>query len=256
MSRSTLPARRLGLAAAAALALLAVAGPASAHVTVQPPTVTGGSFTQLTFRAPNERDDAATVKLEVTFPKDVPIAFLSTRPVPGWTATVEKTTLATPIKGENGDITEVASKVTWSGGRIDPGQYQNFDVSVGVLPDKATSMAFAAVQTYSSGEVVRWIEPRVEGQPDPEHPAPVLTVTAPATAEAAATPSASASAAPASAAPASAASDTSSSDSLGRWLGAGGLLAGLAALLVSVTGRRRGAEPVAATEQAKESAGV
>lgn len=254
MSRTT--TRRLGLAAAGAVALLAVAGPASAHVTVQPPTVTGGSFTQLTFRTPNERDDASTVKLEVTFPKDVPIAFLSVRPVPGWTATVEKTKLDTPIKGENGDITEVASKVTWTGGKIDPGQYQNFDVSVGVLPDKATSMSFGALQTYSSGEVVRWIEPRVEGQPEPEHPAPVLTVTAPVTEQAAAPSASPSAAAPAAPASTPASSDSSSSDPLGRWLGAGGLLAGLAALGLSVAGRRRGADVAAVAEKAKESAGV
>jgi hypothetical protein len=33
---------------------------------------------------------------------------------------------------------------------------------------------FKAVQTYSDGTVVSWIEPVVKGTPAPEHPAPVL----------------------------------------------------------------------------------
>lgn len=38
-------------------------------------------------------------------------------------------------------------------------------------------MTFLAVQTYDSGEVVRWIEPTPEGGEEPESPAPVLSMT-------------------------------------------------------------------------------
>jgi hypothetical protein len=48
-------------------------------------------------------------------------------------------------------------------------------------------LTFPAVQTYSNGDVVRWIE-----QPDGEHPAPQVTLTAEdGTTAAAATPAAS-----------------------------------------------------------------
>ena len=35
-------------------------------------------------------------------------------------------------------------------------------------------MVFKALQTYSDGNVVRWIEEPVDGGEEPEHPAPVL----------------------------------------------------------------------------------
>jgi hypothetical protein len=35
---------------------------------------------------------------------------------------------------------------------------------------------FKAVQTYGDGTVVRWIEDQPKGAPEPEHPAPVLTL--------------------------------------------------------------------------------
>ena len=65
----------------AALAVLALAGPAAAHVTVQPPEAVPGSFARFVVRVPNERDDASTVKVEVRFP---PLAFVSFQDTPGW----------------------------------------------------------------------------------------------------------------------------------------------------------------------------
>ena len=39
-------------------------------------------------------------------------------------------------------------------------------------------MSFSAVQTYSDGTETAWIDPTVAGQPEPEHPAPALTIAA------------------------------------------------------------------------------
>jgi uncharacterized protein YcnI len=157
---------RLVLAAAtAATALLLLAAPAQAHVTVNPNEAPKGGFTKLSFRVPNEKE-VATVKVEVAFPADAPVAEVSTRPIPGWTAAVEKTG-------------EAVTRVTWSGGTIAPGEFQEFDVSLGPLPDKLDRMVFKALQTYADGEVVRWIdEPPAAGAAEPDHPAPVLTLTA------------------------------------------------------------------------------
>jgi hypothetical protein len=47
------------------------------------------------------------------------------------------------------------------------------------------------VQGYSDGTEVAWIDPTVDGQPEPEHPAPVLSLSGgpdPATSDGAATP--------------------------------------------------------------------
>ncbi len=61
--------RRLGLRIAAiggvcAVVLLTLAGVAWAHVTVNPHTAQQGSYTKVSFRVPNERDDASTTQLE------------------------------------------------------------------------------------------------------------------------------------------------------------------------------------------------
>lgn len=163
-----------------------VATPAFAHVTVQPGEATQGGFTTVAFQVPNERDDASTVQLEVTFPADHPIPFVSTQPVEGWTVKVEKAPLATPITGEGEDITEAVSKITWSGESIAPGTFQRFPVSMGPLPETA-SLEFKSLQTYSDGEVVRWIETATPGGDEPEHLAPTLTLVAASDTEAATT---------------------------------------------------------------------
>lgn len=160
-----------------ASALLGFAGIASAHVTANPHTAAQGSYTKIAFRVPNEEDAAATVKLEVNFPTDHPIASVSTEPLPGWTATVDKTKLATPINTDDGEVTQAVSKITWTGGQIAPGQFQDFNVSLGPLPDYTTTLVFKALQTYSNGDVVRWIDVTPPGGPEPEHPAPTLTLT-------------------------------------------------------------------------------
>lgn len=81
----------------AVLTVLAIAGPASAHVTVGPGTTAkGGSDVELTFRVPDEEAQATTIQVEVVFPTDKPITGVLPEPVPGWTVKVDDVTLATP----------------------------------------------------------------------------------------------------------------------------------------------------------------
>ncbi|HEX5588334.1 MAG TPA: YcnI family protein [Acidimicrobiia bacterium] len=154
-------------------------GVASAHVTVKPSSAPGGGFEVISFNVPNEKDDADTVKLEVEIPTKNPIAFVSVQPMTGWTIAVEKTTLAKPVKAEGGEITEAVSKITWTAtaGGLEPGQFDLFTISAGPLPTKVKKLEFKALQTYSDGEVVRWIQPTVKGAPEPENPVPTLTIT-------------------------------------------------------------------------------
>ena len=170
--------KRILVAASVAVALVLSAGPAFAHVTVNPKEATKGGFAKLTFRVPTESDTASTTQLEVNFPTDHPLAFVSVKPVPGWTFAVTKDKLAKPISSDDGEVTEAVSKITWTGGKIGPGEFQEFDVSVGPLPTNTDSMVFKAVQTYDNGDVVRWIDENTAGGEEPEHPAPVLTLTA------------------------------------------------------------------------------
>jgi periplasmic copper chaperone A len=166
------------VAGVAAGALLGLAATASAHVTVNPSSAPAGSFSQLTFRVPTESDTASTVGVEVAFPTDHPIANISVQPKPGWTVSVKKTKLATPVTTDDGTVSEAVTRVSWkaTAGGLQPGEFDTFAVSAGPLPTDVDSITLPAVQTYSDGSVVRWIEPRVTGGPAPDHPAPVLTL--------------------------------------------------------------------------------
>jgi uncharacterized protein YcnI len=179
--RRTRLARLVGIGAFATVAAtLSTAGPAFAHVTVHPQSVPAGtSDIELTFRVPNERDDANTVGLQVFFPADLPLLTVDVLPVPGWAARVATRTLAAPVTTDDGSVTQVVSDITWTAtaGGIAPGQYQDFDVAVGQVPSQPGGVVFKSLQTYSSGEVVRWIEVASSQDPDPDSPAPVLTVT-------------------------------------------------------------------------------
>ncbi|MFD9129160.1 YcnI family protein [Kitasatospora sp. NPDC059571] len=232
------------LAAAALLAgsvVLACAVPAFAHVTVQPGTAAQGDYTAVAFRVPDESDTASTTKLEVNLPTDHPVASVATQPLPGWTAATEKTKLTTPLKTDDGDeITEAVTKITWTadaGTKIAPGQFQEFKISLGPLPTDTDKLVFKALQTYDDGSVVRWIEDAKQGQPEPQHPAPVLTLTkaaADGTADAAPAKT-TAQAAPAPTAPTAA----SSSDSAARTLAVVGIVVGVAGAALGAYGLRR-----------------
>jgi uncharacterized protein YcnI len=166
----------VGVAAVAAGVILA-AGPAAAHVTIQPGSAAQGGFATFAFQVPNEEQDANTTQLEVEFPTDHPIPFMSVEPVPGWTINVETSTLDEPVEAEGEEITEAVSRVTWSGGVIAPGEFQQFFVSAGPLPDDTDHLEFPTLQTYDSGEVVRWIQETPEDGEEPEFPAPILELT-------------------------------------------------------------------------------
>ncbi|WP_432976434.1 YcnI family protein [Dactylosporangium sp. CA-233914] len=233
---------RAGVAAAAALtAALAFPVAASAHVTVNPNTAVQGGYTKVTFRVPTERDNASTTKVEIAIPTDKPIASVSLKPVQGWTAATETSKLATPIKTNDGDeMTEAVSKITWTADEsaaIKPHQFQEFDVSLGPLP-QVDQIVFKALQTYSNGEVVRWIDEPAPGA-EAEHPAPVLKLSKKTDTTAASTTT--------SAGPTVAASDSKSGGSDGTAIGLGvaGLVLGLAGLVVGILAYRRAPAPTA-----------
>ncbi|AEW95376.1 hypothetical protein SCATT_30050 [Streptantibioticus cattleyicolor NRRL 8057 = DSM 46488] len=157
--------------------MLLLAAPAFAHVTVQPGQAAKGSYSTVSFKVPNEQEKANTVKVEVNFPADEPLASVSTQPVPGWTATVTKSKLAKPITTDDGQVTEAVTKITWTGGQIKPGEFQQFPVSLGPLPTNTGKLVFKALQTYDDNQVVRWIDEPTSGGPEPANPAPTLALT-------------------------------------------------------------------------------
>ena len=203
----------LTCAGAVTALIVAPALPASAHVTVNPNTAEPGGYGAFDVRVPNEATGADTTEVRLYLPTDHPIASVSVRPTPGWTVEVTKGTLPKPIKTDDGEITKAVTEITWSGGKIVPGQFQQFGISLGPLPDDTAKLYFKALQTYTgkSGKesVVRWTELPGAGA-EPEHPAPSLTLVKAAAPKAA---------------PAAKADDTT---------GVLGLVAGLFALVVAV----------------------
>ena len=144
------------LPAAVATAALAAPAAAQAHVTLQPNEAAAGGFTRLDVRVPNERDDAATTKVRLQLPDG--FAFASYEPVPGWKVNVEKGKLAEPVKTDDGDVSEGVKLITWSSAKgIPAGAFEDFGLSVRVPGKAGDTLTFKAVQTYSNGEVVRWI---------------------------------------------------------------------------------------------------
>ncbi|WP_412541831.1 YcnI family protein [Longispora sp. K20-0274] len=171
----------LAVLGVALVGAVAFAAPASAHVTIDAGTTNKqGGYSRAVFRVPNESDTASTVKLEVNLPEAQPLSSVRTMPVPGWKAEMEKTKLATPLESHGRKITEAVTKITWTAltpeDAIKPGQFQEFPVSMGAMP-KADQMVFKALQTYSDGTVVRWIEEKT-GAEEPAKPAPVLKLVA------------------------------------------------------------------------------
>jgi uncharacterized protein YcnI len=215
-----------------AVAAAVLAPPAAAHVTLNPSEWEAGGFARFALRVPNERDNAATTEITVQLPESVISA--SFEPEPGWERRVQMEPLEEPIEEEGEEpITERLASVTWSGGRIAPGEFIEFGVSFQVPEDAGNELLFPAIQTYSGGEVVRWIDP----DPESDTPAPRITALAPGGEEGgAAAETETTAGGGAEATPAAAASDDSDGRAnLALGLGAAGLIAGLAALAVAVT---------------------
>ena len=241
----TSPRRRLAVVGAvAATSVVLCAGPAFAHVSVDPEEAEQGGYSVVNFKVPNERDDAATTKVEVNLPTDHPLASVMPQPVPGWDVKVTKSKLDKPIEMHGEKITEAVTKVTWTGGKIGTGEFQQFPVSMGQLPEDGDQLVFKALQTYDNKEVVRWIEEPKEGQPEPESPAPVLKLTPAAASHSDGKGGAAAGTEKTSAEGSADAKDggESGTDNTARVLGVVGILAGVAGVAFGVlTGRRRSA---------------
>lgn len=244
------------------LLLAAGTGVASAHVTVNPDTVTAGSYAKLTFRVPTESATASTVSVQVSLPTDHPFPSVSVMQMPGWTATVARTKLDPPVTEGDFRLTDAVNSITWIADDkvgIEPGEFAEFAISVGPVPD-VSSMTFPTAQTYSDGSVVRWDQARTQGAAEPEHPAPLLTIGAAGSAAsggAGAQPTVAGTAA----GPYRSSAIVAAPDGTARILAVIALVVAAAALLVAVVGvrGRRGAtgtDPSRAGDRPRADAGA
>jgi uncharacterized protein YcnI len=156
------------------------AGTAAAHVTVSPSSLPqGASDAILTFRVPNESATATVIALRIQFPLAHPIVVLSPEAGSGWNVEAHSTVLPKPITTDDGTFTSTVSEIDWSGGSIPVGQFGEFNVLAQGLPTGTNLLTFKAVQLYSDGTTVSWIQVPTKAAPDPAHPAPTLVLTAP-----------------------------------------------------------------------------
>jgi uncharacterized protein YcnI len=206
----------------AALTAALLAPSAAAHVTLNPDAVPADSFSRFAIRVPTERG-VPTLKLTVRIPEG--LTFVSFQPKPGWKRTVQIVKLSKPVTVEGETVTERVGTVTWSGGKIGPGEFDEFGLSAHVPNSPGRELIFPAVQTYSNGEVVRWI-----GDPSADEPAPRVKLEAAAPENATSTTTA--------------ASEENEDDegddraNLALGFGIAGLAAGLAALGLGLYRRR------------------
>jgi uncharacterized protein YcnI len=179
--------RRIVFASAVAGAIVcALATPAAAHVTVDPPSAPQGGTVKLSFLVPNEEARATVTKVQIAFPTPpaTPIPGVAVGQKPGWRSTVTTKHLAKAITTDDGTITDVVSEIDWvalnPAAAVKPEEFGEFTIDADGLPDNESQVVFKAVQTYSNGTVVRWIDPVTAGGPEAEHPTPILELTAPA----------------------------------------------------------------------------
>jgi uncharacterized protein YcnI len=224
LSRALITATTIG--AATSIAMLVGAAPASAHVHVEAENAAPGSTTVLTFQVPGESETGAlTTQLSVALPN---VASARAEVMPGWTSRLERNTAAGTV-----------SSVTWTAAPsvgISPDQFALFRLSV-TLPNQP-SVSLPATQTYSDGQVVHWDQPPLPGGGEPEHPAPMLSLSgAPAPEHAMAAPAAQAAEAAPTAQPVAAA--PAAPDDTARWLAGGALIVAAVGVVLAVLGRRR-----------------
>jgi len=194
------PAKFAVVLAAALLALSLGAGPALAHEEITPTSIQTGTPTFLTLAAANE-GEAPITKVEVIFPDGAEVGE-TTRSPAGWKAS------------------RTESGVAWTGGKVAPETFEQWGFELEGADQPGTLTFTVTLTAGDESEQVR------------------VPITA-AAKGAGTTP-----AAPSTTSAALASADADASSSQGRatlavWLAIGGLLLGLAALIVAV-GRRRG----------------
>lgn len=151
------PAIRRPLAAlvGAGVVVALAAAPASAHIDPDPPAIQAGKQATVGFTVEHGCGTSPTTKLEFQVPESVTDA--QGIPVAGFTAST------------------AGRVVTFEGGTVPADEEQPFQLRF-TAPATAGEVQIKIIQTCEQGEI-DWIEVEEEGQPEPEHPAPVIKVT-------------------------------------------------------------------------------
>lgn len=181
-SHISLATKGASLFAATSVLLVLGAGAASAHVSVEPASTTEGGYSQLTFSVPGESEDTTTNKIEVSLPTETPFTSVRVKPVEGWTSEIVRGALPEPVEVNGATLTEAPLTVIWTAvdeaHQLTSEQYQTFSLSVGTLPEAGTTVELPVAQSSADGTVRNWDEPAIDGEEEPENPAPSFITTA------------------------------------------------------------------------------
>jgi len=157
--------------AASAAALMLSAAPAFAHATFEKGEAAVGSTYKAVLRVPHGCDGNATTSVKVQIPE----GFFSVKPMPkaGWELTTVKGPYQNTYESHGSKVTEGVTEITWSGGNLPDEFYDEFVFrgTIAASLEVGSTLYFPAVQICTTGEAT-WIEIPVEGQPEPDGPAP------------------------------------------------------------------------------------
>jgi uncharacterized protein YcnI len=161
-------------AVALTVTVLAVAGPASAHVGTFPDNAAAGGYSTVYFQVPHGCDGSPTTTVAVKLTDD--ISSVKAEMVPGWTATYTKAPLAEPFESYGKSITEYVDTVTWTaqGEPLPDDQFMRFGISMKVPDLAGEDLLLPTVQTCVDGTQEAWID----SDPEADSPAPRVALTA------------------------------------------------------------------------------
>ena len=173
---------RFGVAVATgATVVLAGAGIASAHVTVDPGDGGAGDSTLVTFAFSHGCNGSPTTEVRIQIPESVPTVAPTMNA--GWDVAKVMETLDPPIEGAHGEqLTERVAEVVYTAKTPVPDGYRDTFVLSLTLPDTpGEALWFPTIQTCEGGETA-WIEIPADGQDhdDLDAPAPGFVIGEPA----------------------------------------------------------------------------
>ncbi|MEP7112020.1 MAG: DUF1775 domain-containing protein [Ilumatobacteraceae bacterium] len=153
--RTTFFKHALVSASASVTVLLLAGGVVSAHIDPDPIAMQVGTMGTVAFNVEHGCDGSPVTSVQIRIPAGV----TGVAPVDkdGWTATV------------TGDTVE------FKGGPLDAATADHFDITL-TAPTEAGLISFPAIEFCEVGEIA-WIQIAVEGQAEPELPAPTLKIT-------------------------------------------------------------------------------
>lgn len=154
------------------LLLLALTGPAAAHVTIAPAEVEANSHSRIAFRVGHGCAGAATTAIEVALPEGVSMA--RPMPKPGWEIAIETRALARPVASAHGLTREAPSSIAWRGGPLPDAHYEEFVLLIRTPDTAGATLIFPVIQRCEGGAQHAWTELPTAEVPRPRSPAATL----------------------------------------------------------------------------------